>query len=69
MDEELQYEKSNEEVGQPEFVKEFLEANSFKVSWIIEEGQFNILILFYMKIEDKAGIDEVTLSRTFGNEK
>ncbi|KAL9547248.1 hypothetical protein MBANPS3_006252 [Mucor bainieri] len=50
LDEELQYEKSNEEVGQPEFVKEFLEANSFK-------------------IEDKAGVDEVTLSRTFGNEK
>lgn len=31
LDEELQYEKSNEETGQPEFVKEFLEANSFKV--------------------------------------
>ena len=31
LDEELQYEKSNEEAGQPEFVKEFLEANSFKV--------------------------------------
>ncbi|KAI8646106.1 mitochondrial glycoprotein [Parasitella parasitica] len=50
LDEELQYEKSTEEAGQPEFVKEFLEANSFE-------------------IEDKAGVDEVTLSRTFGNEK
>ena len=30
LDEELQYEKSNEE-PEPEFIKEFLEANSFKV--------------------------------------
>lgn len=50
LDEELQYEKSNEESGQPEFIKEFLDANSFK-------------------IDDKLGVDEVTLSRTFGNEK
>ncbi|CEP07719.1 hypothetical protein [Parasitella parasitica] len=49
LDEELQYEKSTEAAGQPEFIREFLEANSFK-------------------IEDKAGVDEVTLSRTFGNE-
>ncbi|GAA5806793.1 hypothetical protein MFLAVUS_000141 [Mucor flavus] len=48
--EEFEYEQENAEADQPEFVKEFLEANSFK-------------------IEDKAGIDEVTLSRTFGNEK
>lgn len=32
LDEELQYEQSNAEAGQPEFVKEFLEANSFKVN-------------------------------------
>lgn len=31
LNEELEYEKSNEEAGQPEFIKEFLEANSFKV--------------------------------------
>ncbi|CAO3646833.1 unnamed protein product [Cunninghamella blakesleeana] len=48
--EELTYEKENEEPSQPAFVKEFLEANSFK-------------------LEDKAGSDEVTLTRTFGNEK
>ncbi|KAI8078255.1 mitochondrial glycoprotein, partial [Gilbertella persicaria] len=50
LDEELQYEKSNEEEGQPEFVKDFLQTNAFK-------------------IEDKAGVDEVSLVRTFGNEK
>ncbi|PHZ08928.1 mitochondrial glyco protein [Rhizopus microsporus ATCC 52813] len=49
LDEELQYEKSNEE-SEPEFIKEFLEANSFK-------------------LEDKPGVDEVSLTRTFGNEK
>ncbi|CEI97241.1 hypothetical protein G6F70_004400 [Rhizopus microsporus] len=49
LDEELQYEKSNEE-PEPEFIKEFLEANSFK-------------------LEDKPGVDEVSLTRTFGNEK
>ncbi|KAI8982444.1 mitochondrial glycoprotein [Mycotypha africana] len=49
LDAELQYEKSNEEPS-PEFVKEFLEANSFE-------------------LHDKPGIDEVTLTRTFGNEK
>ncbi|KAG0744631.1 hypothetical protein G6F57_008697 [Rhizopus arrhizus] len=49
LDEEFQYEKSNEE-PEPEFIKEFLEANSFK-------------------IEDKSGVDEVSLTRTFGNEK
>lgn len=32
LDEELQYEQSNAEAGQPEFIKEFLEANSFKVN-------------------------------------
>ena len=31
LDEELQYEKSNEEPAQPEFVKDFLEANAFTV--------------------------------------
>ncbi|KAI8137895.1 mitochondrial glycoprotein [Fennellomyces sp. T-0311] len=50
LEEELQYEKSNEEAAQPEFVKEFLQANSFQ-------------------IEDKVGHDEVSLTRTFGNEK
>ncbi|KAI8390198.1 mitochondrial glycoprotein [Blakeslea trispora] len=47
---ELQYEKSNEEPAQPEFVKDFLEANAFT-------------------LEDKPGVDEVTLTRNFGNEK
>ncbi len=32
LDEEFQYEKSNEE-PEPEFIKEFLEANSFKVKY------------------------------------
>ncbi|KAI7849750.1 mitochondrial glycoprotein [Circinella umbellata] len=50
LEEELQYEKSNEESAQPEFVKEFLEANSFQ-------------------LDDKLGHDEVSLTRTFGNEK
>ncbi|KAI9473667.1 MAG: mitochondrial glycoprotein [Benjaminiella poitrasii] len=50
LDEEIEYEKSTEEANQPEFVKEFLDANPFK-------------------IEDKPGVDEVILSRTFGNEK
>ncbi|KAI8883383.1 mitochondrial glycoprotein [Backusella circina FSU 941] len=50
LSEELQYEQSSEEGGQPEFIKEFLDTNSFK-------------------LEDKAGVDEVTLTRTFGNEK
>ncbi|KAI9245553.1 mitochondrial glycoprotein [Phascolomyces articulosus] len=50
LEEELQYEKSNEESAQPEFVKEFLQANSFQ-------------------LEDKVGHDEVSLVRTFGNEK
>ncbi|SAM08431.1 hypothetical protein [Absidia glauca] len=49
LDEELSYEKENEETTQPAFIKEFLEANSFK-------------------LDDKAGHDEVTLTRTFGNE-
>ncbi|KAI8060281.1 mitochondrial glycoprotein [Gongronella butleri] len=49
LQEELSYEKENEESAQPPFIQEFLQANSFK-------------------IEDKAGHDEVTLSRTFGNE-
>ncbi|ORZ12230.1 mitochondrial glyco protein [Absidia repens] len=49
LEEELSYEKENEEPTQPAFIKEFLEANSFK-------------------LEDKAGHDEVTLTRTFGNE-
>lgn len=31
LDEELSYEKENEETTQPAFIKEFLEANSFKV--------------------------------------
>ncbi|KAG2184547.1 hypothetical protein INT43_000456 [Umbelopsis isabellina] len=50
LDEEILYEKSSEETEQPDFVKEFLEANSFQ-------------------LEDKPGMDEVTLTRTFGNEK
>ncbi|KAI8375011.1 mitochondrial glycoprotein [Choanephora cucurbitarum] len=50
LDEELQYEKSNEEPAQPEFVKDFLEANAFT-------------------LEDKPGVDEVSLVRNFGNEK
>ncbi|KAI8076873.1 mitochondrial glycoprotein [Halteromyces radiatus] len=49
LDEELSYEKENEEPTQPAFIKEFLDANSFK-------------------LEDKPGHDEVTLTRTFGNE-
>jgi hypothetical protein len=31
LSEELQYEKENEEADQPEFIKEFLDTNSFKV--------------------------------------
>jgi len=50
LDEEILYEKSNDEPEQPSFIQEFLEANSFK-------------------LEDKPGMDEVTLTRTFGNEK
>ncbi|KAL0088795.1 mitochondrial glycoprotein [Phycomyces blakesleeanus] len=50
LDEELQYEKSNEEASQPEFIKEFLDTHLFE-------------------IEDKPGQDEVSLTRTFGNEK
>ncbi|KAI9499617.1 mitochondrial glycoprotein [Zychaea mexicana] len=50
LEEELQYEKANEESDQPEFVKEFLQANSFQ-------------------LEDKLGHDEVSLTRSFGNEK
>ncbi|KAI7898189.1 mitochondrial glycoprotein [Cokeromyces recurvatus] len=50
LEEEIKYEKSDENVNQPEFIKEFLEANSFQ-------------------IDDKPGVDEVTLTRTFGNEK
>ncbi|CAO3589264.1 unnamed protein product [Absidia cylindrospora] len=49
LEEELSYERENEEPTQPAFIKEFLEANSFK-------------------LEDKAGHDEVSLTRTFGNE-
>ncbi|KAI8379780.1 mitochondrial glycoprotein [Radiomyces spectabilis] len=50
LNEELQYEKSTEEAEQPEFIKEFLQNNSFQ-------------------LEDKLGQDEVSLIRTFGNEK
>ncbi|CAO3685919.1 unnamed protein product [Umbelopsis ramanniana] len=50
LDEEILYEKSNDEPEQPAFIQEFLEANSFK-------------------LEDKPGMDEVTLTRSFGNEK
>lgn len=70
LDEELQYEQSNAEAGQPEFVKEFLEANSFKViDSFFHEKKIICLIYNCCQIEDKAGVDEVTLTRTFGNEK
>jgi len=32
LDEEILYEKSNDEPEQPAFIQEFLEANSFKVN-------------------------------------
>ncbi|CAG8670665.1 16704_t:CDS:2 [Funneliformis mosseae] len=50
LEEELKYEKENELQKEPEFIKNFLAKNPFK-------------------IEDKPGINEVALTRTFGNEK
>ncbi|GET01786.1 mitochondrial glyco protein [Rhizophagus clarus] len=49
--EELKFEKESEDnKKEPEFVKDFLSQNPFK-------------------IEDKSGVNEVVLSRVFGNEK
>ncbi|CAI2185373.1 14561_t:CDS:2 [Funneliformis geosporum] len=50
LEEELKYEKGIEPQKEPEFLKNFLSKNPFK-------------------IEDKSGINEVALTRTFGNEK
>jgi complement component 1 Q subcomponent-binding protein len=39
LEEELSYEKENEEPTQPAFIKEFLETNSFKVSYLGLDGE------------------------------
>lgn len=79
LDEEVLYEKSNDEPEQPAFIQEFLEANSFKVNclrhslyvvYILSKHKCLLeYIIFFMQLEDKPGMDEVTLTRSFGNEK
>ena len=71
--EELKYETEAAQPAEPEFLKAFKAQGTWAVSFSAatsRSGTRRVLIrVCFLQIEDAAGMDEVTLTRKFGNEE